>query len=108
MLALFSSLRKLLGHWSRQQEAALRQMSERKTASERLAGYSKSERVDAKFMLLAMAPFLTVMLSDVLGWSRNAMWHVCLWLSIAWAVGVSFILLAAYWRAIRHSFRRKK
>lgn len=81
-------------------------MGDRKTASQRLGGYSKSERVDAKFLFLAFAPFLPVMLSDQLGWSRNTLWHVWFWLSIAWAVGVLCISIAAYWRAIRRSTRR--
>jgi len=97
----------LLGRWSRQQDAALRQMAERKTASQRLAGYSKSERVEAKFLLLALAPFLPIMLSDQLGWSRGLMWHAWFWLSVAWAVGVSSILLIVYWRTIRGPRRRK-
>ena len=56
-------LAELLRRWSLQQGTALHQMTERKTAGQRVAGFSKSERVDAKFFLLAIAPFALVMVS---------------------------------------------
>lgn len=107
MLTPFSSLQKLLGDWAREKETALLKMGEGKNAGQRLSGYSRSKRVDAKFLLLAFAPFLPIIVSDQLGWSRNAIWYVGLGLSAVWAIGVSGVLLAVYWRAIRRSIRRK-
>ena len=69
------------------------QMTGGKTAWHRIAGFAKSERLDAKFFLLAVAPFVPVMVSDELGWSRGVLWHMWCWLSVVWAlviVGVGF------------------
>lgn len=101
-------LKTLLGRWSRQQETALWQMTERETANKRLTGFSKSKRIDAKFFLLAFAPFLPVMISDQLGWSRSTLWHIWLWLSVFWAVAIIGIGFASYWRTLRRSLDRKR
>jgi hypothetical protein len=82
-------------------------MTKRKTASDRIAGFSKSERVDAKFFLLAFAPFVPVMVSDELGFWRGALWHAWFWLSVVWAVGIVAVGCASYLRAIRRSMDRK-
>jgi hypothetical protein len=102
-----SALTNLLNRWSRQQEAALLQMGRRKTAGARIAGFSKSERADAKFFLLAFAPAPLLALSDQLGFSRGFLWWSCLTLSICWWALVMGICAAAYWRAIRQLARRK-
>ncbi len=96
-----SSLKKLLGRWSNQQESALHQLLKRKTKGQRLAGFGKSERVDAKFILLVIAPFVPVIISDQVGWERGKLWHVWFWISAAWAVVILCIGLASYWRALR-------
>lgn len=101
-------LRKLLIRWSNQQESALSQMTQRSTAAQRLGAFSKSERIDAKLFLLALAPFLPVMFSDQLGWSRGLLWHVWFWLSAIWAVAIVVTGLVAYFRAIRRSLSRKR
>ena len=103
----FAFVGKLLDRWSGQQGAALWQMTGRKTAGQRIAGFTKSERVDAKFFLLALAPFVPVMASDQLGWSRGTLWHAWFWVSVVWAVFVGGLGFAAYWRALRRSFREK-
>ena len=107
MARLFHFVANLLDRWSHQQQTALWQMTKRKTAGQRIAGFSKSERVDAKFFLLAFAPFVPVMISDEFGWSRNLLWHVWFWLSAVWAIYIFGIGIAAYWRALRRSIRRK-
>jgi hypothetical protein len=104
---LLLRFRRLLDRWSRQQETALSQMTERKAAGLRTAGFSKSERVDGKFFLLAFAPFVPLMASDYLGVARGILWEGWFWLSSAWAVTLLGILLAAYWRAFRRSLGRK-
>lgn len=96
----------LLDRWSKQQESALFQMMKRKTAGQRVAGFSKSERVDAKFFLLALAPFSVVAVSDQLGLSRGILWHAWFWLSAVWAVGILAVCFATYWRAIRCALRK--
>ncbi|MGB3740076.1 MAG: hypothetical protein WA948_12090 [Pontixanthobacter sp.] len=101
-------MRKLLNRWSVQQETALGQMTKRKTARHRVAGFAKSERLDARFFLLALAPFVPVIVSDQLGWSRGALWHMWWWLSVIWAVVIIGIGFASYWRAFRSSLRKKR
>lgn len=101
------AVRKLLDRWSIQQETAPGQMTGRKTARHRIAGFVKSERLDAKFFLLALAPFVPVMVSDQLGWSRGVLWHMWWWLSVIWALAVVGTGVASYWRAFRRSLRRK-
>ena len=103
----FQAVRKLLGRWSAQQETALEQMTGRRKARHRIAGFAKSERVDAKFFLLALAPFAPVMVSDQLGWSRGVLWHMWWWISVIWALTIIGIGAASYWRAFRRSLRRK-
>ena len=99
---------KLLRRWSNQRASALHQLSEGKTMGQRLAGFGKSERVDAKIFLLAMFPFAPVMVSDQIGWQRGILWHIWFWISIAWAVAIFVIGLASYWRAFVRSIRRKR
>lgn len=101
------AMRKLLDRWSAQQETALGQMTRRKKARHRIAGYAKSERLDAKFLLLALAPFVPVMVSDQLGWSRGVLWHMWCWLSVVWALVIVGVGFASYWRAYRKCLRRK-
>ena len=100
------ALKGLLGRWSRQQETALWQMTARETVGKRIAGYSKSERVDAKFFLLALAPVVPLMISDELGLSRGWLWHGWCWLSVLWAVVILGIGFVSYWRALRRSLNR--
>jgi hypothetical protein len=95
-----------LNRWSSQQESALSKMARGKTADRRVAGYSKSERVDAKFFLLAVAPFLPVIISDQIGWSRGTVWYAWFWLSVVWAILIFGVGLVAYWRSLRRSFRK--
>ncbi|MCJ8156206.1 hypothetical protein [Sphingomonas sp. LaA6.9] len=97
---------RLLDRWSKQQETALLQMMKRKTAGQRIAGFSKSERADAKFLLLALAPFSVVAISDQLGLSRSTLWHAWFWLSAIWAVCIVTVCFAAYWRAMRRASRK--
>jgi hypothetical protein len=98
---------KLLNRWSHQQETALLQMVKRKRAGQRIAGFSKSERADAKLLLLAFAPVVPLAVSDQLGFSRGVIWWGWLVLGIGWCAFVMGICFAAYWRAIRQSVRRK-
>ena len=76
---------KLLRGWSHQQEAALHQMTERRAVGQRLAGFGKSERVDATIFLLAVAPFGLVLKSDLAGWERGTIWHAVFWMSAVWS-----------------------
>lgn len=105
---LTNRLSKLLRRWSGQQETALHQLSERKTVGQRLAGYSKSERSDAKFLLIAIAPFVPLLIADQLGWERGVLWLGWFWISAAWAAVALGRGFAAYWRALRRSLRRKR
>lgn len=99
------ALSRLLDRWSGQQEAALLQMMKRKTVGDRISGFSKSERADAKFLLLAVAPFSANLISDQIGSSRGVVWNWWFWLSVVWAVGIVAVGLAAYWRALRRACR---
>ena len=82
-------------------------MTEGKTVKQRLAGRSKSDAINAKFILAAMAPFLLLALSDQAGLPRGILWHIWLVLSVVWGVGVVLIGAVAYWPSIRRSFRGK-
>jgi hypothetical protein len=104
----FAPFSKLMRRWSNQQLAALHALTERKTVGQRLAGYTKSERVDANFLLLALVPFVPLMISDQVGWSRSLLWEGWFWLSVIWAAIVVGIGLASYWRALRRSLGRKR
>lgn len=105
MNRLFAFVGKLLTRWSGQQESALSQMTRRKTAGRRIAGFTKSEHVDAKFLLLAPAPFVLLMASDLLNWARGTLWYAWLGVSVVWAISVIGLNIAAYWRALVQSFR---
>ena len=103
----FASIGKVLDRWSRQQESALGQMTRRRTVGQRIAGFSKSERVDAKVFLFAVAPFVPIIVSDQAGWSRGTLWHAWFWVSVVWAIAILALGFAGYWRAFRRSFRKK-
>lgn len=103
----FTWLSGLLSRWSRQQEAALSQMTKGRTASRRIGGFARSERTEAKFLLLALAPFVPVMVSDQLGWQRNFLWHAWFWLSAVWAVAIVGVCFTSLWRAFRRARHRK-
>jgi len=107
MPLLPQSLSLLLHRWSRDEETALRQMTERRTAMGRLAGYSRSEQVEAKFLLFAAAPFCLVLLAKEIGLSGKLL-TVGLWLSVAWALVISSFCFAAIWRAIRRSMTKQR
>lgn len=107
MAHLFAFVGKLLDRWSRQQETALWQVTGRKTAGQRIAGFAKSERVDAKLFLSALAPFIPVIISDQLGRSRGTLWYAWFWVSVLSAISIIGLGFANYWRALRRSFRRK-
>ena len=83
-------------------------MTRRKTADQRIGGFAGSERADAKYLLLAFAGMLPVIVSDGLGWSRGPLWHVMLWLGVVWAVLVAGYGFVGYFRAIRQFMRRKR
>lgn len=108
MVGIKQAMRKLTARWSRQQETALWQMSERGTARHRVAGFAKSERTDAKFFLLALVPFVPLIATDEIGWSRGVVWHSWFWLSVGWAAAIVGIGFASYWRAFRRSLDRKR
>jgi len=108
MAGLKQTVRKLIGRWFRQQETALWQMTERKTAAHRFAGFVKSERIDAKFFVLALVPFLPLAVSDEVGWSRGAIWYAWFWLSASWAAVIFGICFTSYWRAFRRSLDRDR
>lgn len=107
MMLLPAPLMKLLRRWSAEQEASLIAMTERKTAGKRLAGYSRCERVEAKFLLLALTPFFLLMILDDWTWSRGIVWWTWLCVSCAWAALVMGMCFRAMWRVIRRSWRRK-
>ena len=80
-------------------------MTKRKTAGKRIAGYGKSERVEAKFLLLAVAPNLPLLASDKLGWERGILWKGWMGLSIVWATVIFGVMFASLWRGFRRSVR---
>lgn len=75
---------------------------------QRLTGFGKSEQVNAKIFLLAMVPFVPVMVSDQIGWQRGILWHIWFGISVAWAAAIFVIGLAPYWRAFVRSIRRNR
>ena len=80
-------------------------MTNRQTVGKRLAGYGKSERIEAKFFLLAGAPILPLIVSDELGWHRNVLWYAWMWLTIVWAVSIYGVVFVSLCRAFRRSLR---
>lgn len=98
---------KLLSRWSRQQESALWQMTRRKSFGDRLGGINKNNRMEAKYMALALAPFAPLMLSDELGWPRGIAWYGWACVTVGWAVVVVGWGFAAYWRHFRQYWKRK-
>ena len=82
-------------------------MTQRKTANGRLAGLSKSHRIEAKFMLLGMAPMAPLVAFDLLAIARGILWYIWMWVSIAWFTFVFFVSLAAIWRGVRRAQKLK-
>ena len=82
-------------------------MSGRKTLGQRFAAFRKSERADAKFLLLGMVPLIPVTFSDEIGWERGTLWHVWFWMSLAWLLAVGGYGFASYWKELVRLVRRK-
>ena len=101
----FRMIKRLLHRWSSQQETALWQMTNRKTMGKRIEGYGKSERIEAKFFLLAAVPMTTFSLASELGWVRGSVWDALFYLSVVWAIGIFAVMFASLWRAFRRSLR---
>jgi cell division protein FtsW (lipid II flippase) len=80
-------------------------MTWRKSAGQRLAGYSRSNKVEAKFLLLAAAPFCLVLISKELGLSGSVL-LLGLWLSVIWAVLIVAFRFVRLWRALRRLLKR--
>jgi hypothetical protein len=99
---MFGHLRRL----AREQDASFRRLGEGGTVGSRLSGYTRTQRVEAKFFLLALAPFLPLVLSDELGWHRGASWEAWMWLSIAWAVFVLAYMFSKLGKTIKALARR--
>lgn len=104
---LTDPLARLLRRLTGGQETALRDMSKGASLDQRLVGFSTSERIDAKFLLLAICPFVPIVISDEAGWSRGALWYGWFWVSVVWAVTILGFNLAVYLRALFRSIRRK-
>ena len=83
-------------------------MTERKTVNDRIAGFSKSERVDARFLLLGLAPFTPIIFADEMGWERGLFWYLWFGISVVWFLFLWWKNLAAYWRALRRSSSGKR
>jgi len=108
MTGLMQMVRNLIDRLSREQETALRKITERKTVRARLDGFAKSERAKAKFYLLALAPFVPLLVSDEIGWPRGMIWWGWFWLGLSWALIIIAISLASYWRAFWSSSHRDR
>jgi hypothetical protein len=108
MPRLLRSFARLLNRWSRQQETALWQMSYRKTMRDRFAGIRKSDRVEAKLLLLALAPWGLLAFWDEHGYPRGIVEDVFTWLSVGWGISIFLFTLAAYWRHFRRAVKRKR
>jgi len=83
-------------------------MNNRKTVGERFAGFTKSERVEAKFFLFGMAPVIPLIISDELGWPRGSLWTVWAVLSVTWFIVIVGVGVVGAWRAFRRSLREKR
>jgi hypothetical protein len=101
MLKLPRKVMLMLRQWSREQDSGFQQLLEGKTAGSRLRGYTRGERVEHKFLLLAIAPFCVLMVSDGLGWQRAGPLEIWMWLSVAWAVFVIGYMFAALAKTVR-------
>lgn len=108
MFALIKMLKELIARWSLEQETAVRQTDERKTLRGRLAAFGQSEHVEAKFYLLALAPYLPLLVSDQVGWPRGTIWHRWFWLSSIWAAMMVGLNLLSFWRGLWGSSHRKE
>lgn len=108
MIAFIKMVKGLIARWSVEQETALRQIDKRKTLRGRLAAFGQSEHVERKFYLLALAPYLPLLVSDQVGWPRETIWHGWFWISSIWAAIIVGINLVAFWRGLWGSSHRKE
>lgn len=84
-------MRRLLKRWAHEENTALTRQLRGKSAKERFNGLNRSERNEAKLLLLAMAPSVAV-LPWVPKWSDASDWQKLLMAAaMLWAVGVVFV-----------------
>ena len=87
--------------------SSLRQLGYSKPFGRRIGGYSRSQRAEAKYFLLAMAPMLLAAMIDQ-RWGRGPLWHVLFWGSAVWAVFIVGAMFAALFKSLAQTFGRKR
>jgi hypothetical protein len=78
------------------------------TANDRIGGYTKSEVIESKWLLLAIAPACPLVLIDLLGWGHNSIWWAAVWLSGAWFLVIAGTMFVPMFRALKRSLRRRR
>lgn len=102
------TIRRILLRWTRQQDTAILQMTQPKTGGRRISGWAKSERIEAKFFLLAVAPAAPLIIFDELGLPRGLVWWTWLWLCAGWGLFVFGVMFVGLWAAFRRSVGLKR
>lgn len=94
-------LAKSLDRWSRQMESGLGQLARGKTFGARLGGDNKTDRVEAKYLLLAFVPFIPFGILDRVDWAGSLIWYAWTSISCAWFIFLAPLVFAGLWRYFR-------
>ena len=98
-------MRLQLSRLAREQYRSLFELGFGQTADERFKGLNRSNRNEAKWFLLALAPVLLLMVSDWAGFERGALWTFWASFSAIWFVIIfgtlMFVLVKAFLRSLR-------
>ncbi|MEO1921585.1 MAG: hypothetical protein ABGW84_06835 [Sphingomonadaceae bacterium] len=106
-MGILHQLKRSLRRWSAQQESSVRQMSKRKTVGQRIAAYSKSKRADAKFLLLASAPMVTVVIARKSLALEGAIFEIGVVFSLIWFLVIVAVGISGYVRSIKNYFEKR-
>jgi hypothetical protein len=100
--------KRLFVRLSRQQKSGLVQSYSRRTFGERWHGYKKSERADAKLLLIAMAPGFVVTGLLELGILNSETWPAAFLIALGWLVIIGAFTMKNYVQSAWHHIRNRQ
>ena len=92
---------------ARHEQRALTDLAYGKTAAKRFDGLRRSNRNEAKMLLIAMVPAVPLALSDMLGFERGALWKMWAVVTGSWFVVVVGALLLVMLKSFLRSMADK-
>jgi hypothetical protein len=92
---------------ARSEHRALADLGYGEIAGKRFDGLHRSNRSEAKVLLVGMVPMLPLLLSDMWGFERGAPWYVWAVIAASWFVFLAGTLLFVMFKSFVRSMAKK-